>query len=253
MDPKTLKKRVLAAADLLSSPTISKSKVDDLATLLGGINPKLDHALAEIKKTWGHLDKLQAGEVVELTLEALPAVTEKDKKRKKYLLLLLSLQKDLKAEVKRLEAKPSLWEVAAGAKGPLGLVTILAAGWVALQVTAVTLTITNDGCDPINPVVNIPFPVAGISLPKETIADGGSGIATLPPLTVTVDGTSPEMVRLSALALSMNFALGSPGISLALNGQPLLGRVTTVRLSDQKSHTLLISCIGHFRWGTTRK
>lgn len=242
MDPKTIKKRVLAAADLLSSPTFSKQKVDDLSTLLGGINPKLDHALAEIKKTWNHLDKLQAGEVVELTLEALPTATEKDKKRKKYLLLLLSLQKDLKAEVKRLEAKPSLWEAVAGAKGPLGLVTVVAAGWVLLQATSVSVTITNHGCEPVNPVVNLPFPIAGISLPKETIAEGGSGIATLPPLTVTVDGTNPRTVRLSALALSMNFALGSPGISLALDGQPLLGRVTTVRLADQKSHTLLISC-----------
>lgn len=242
MDPKTIRKRVLAAADLLSSPTLSKQKVDNLATLLSGINPKIDHALAEIKKTWGHLDKLQAGEVIELTLEALPDATEKDKKRKKYLLLLLSFQKDLKAEVKRLEAKPSLWEAVAGAKGPLGLVTILAAGWVALQVTAVTLTITNAGCEPINPVVNLPFPIAGISLPKETIADGGSGMATLPPLTVTVDGTSPRTVMLTALKLSMTFELGSPGISLTFNGEPLLGRVSTIRLGEQKSHTLLISC-----------
>ncbi|MBI3559499.1 hypothetical protein HY087_00005, partial [Candidatus Gottesmanbacteria bacterium] len=236
MDPKTIKKRVLAAADLLSSPTLSKQKVDDLATLLSGINPKLDYALGEIKRTWGHLDKLQAGEVVELTLEALPTYTEKDKKRKKYLLLLLSLWKDLKAEVKRVEAQAvsaaatssaagkagSLWNVIAGAKGPLGLVTILAVGWVALQATAVTITIKNNGCDPINPVVNLPFPIAGISLPKETIPDGGSGIASLPPLQVTVDGSASRTVRLTALSISMNFDLGSPGISLSFNGAPLL-------------------------------
>lgn len=246
MDSKTIHKRVLAAADLLSSPMLSKQKVDDLATLLGGINPKLDHALAEIKRTWGHFDKLQAGEVVELTLEALPTYTEKDKKRKKYLLILLSLWKDLKAEVKRVEAEVasagSLWNVIAGAKGPLGLVTILAVGWVALQVTAVTIMIRNKGCDPINPVVTLPFPIAGISLPKEIITDGGSGVASLPPLTVTVDGTSPRTVRLTALSISMNFDLGSPGISLALDGSPLLGRVTTVNLGSHKSHTLLISC-----------
>ena len=248
MDPKTIKKRVLAAADLLSSPTLSKQKVDDLATLLAGINPKLDHTLAEIKKTWGHLDKLQAGEVVELTFDALPTITEKDKKRKKYLLLLLSLWKDLKSEVKRVEAQAasvsagSIWNIIAGAKGPLGLVTILAAGLVALQATAVTLTITNQGCDPIHPVVNIPFPIAGISLPKETISDGGSGVATLPPLTVTVDGTASRTVKLTALALSMTFDLGSPGISLTLDGQPLLGRVTTINLGSSKSHTLIITC-----------
>ena len=255
MDPKTIRKRVLAAARLLTSPTLSKQKVEDLATLLGGINPRLDHALAEIKRTWSHLDKFQAGEVVELTLEALPIHTEKDKKRKKYLLLLLSLWKDLKAEVKRVEVQAaaaaatssagkagSLWNVIAGAKGPLGLVTILAAGWVALQVTAVTLTISNQGCSPINPVVNLPFPVAGISLPRETIPDGGSGVATLPPLTVTVDGTASRTVRLTALKLSMNFELGSPGISLTLDGQPLRGRVTTINLGSQKSHSLLISC-----------
>ncbi len=256
MDPKTIKKRVLAAADLLSSPTLSKQKVDDLMTLLGGINPTLDRTLAEIKRTWNHFDRLQAGEVIELTLEAIPTATEKDKKRKKYLLLLLSLWRDLKAEVKRVEAEVSsaavasdtatkagsFWSVIAGAKGPLGIATILAAGWVALQATAVSVSIINQDCAPFTPIVSLPFPVAGISLPRETIPDGGSGVATLPPLTVTVDGTAPRSVKLTALNLSMNFDLNSSGINLTLDGEPLLGAVRTIRLADKKSHTLTISC-----------
>ncbi len=42
MDPKTIKKRVLAAADLLTSPTLPKQKVDDLTTLLSGISLTLN-------------------------------------------------------------------------------------------------------------------------------------------------------------------------------------------------------------------
>ncbi len=84
------------------------------------------------------LQKMQDGDVITLSAEALPEDTEERKKRKKALILFINSIKDLKSEIKRVEIELSKtkqngkdqttnWgKIVAGAKGPFGLITIAA-------------------------------------------------------------------------------------------------------------------------------
>lgn len=118
-----------------------------------------------------------------------------------------------------------------------------------LNSAAVSVIIANDGCAPITPVINAPVPIPGISLPTETIADGGQAEAKLPPLTVNVDGSpvgrggsQRNLITLSTLGLTMNYELGGEGIDLIFNGESLVGKQTRINLGDSKIHTLVIKC-----------
>ncbi|MBI4092142.1 MAG: hypothetical protein HY427_03000, partial [Candidatus Levybacteria bacterium] len=98
------------------------------------------------------------------------------------------------------------------------------------------------GCSPIQPIVRLPFPIPGIKLPRETIPDGGQGVAKVPPLTVNVDGTGGNSVILSAFSFSMQYQLGSGATDVVLNGESLLGKVTLIKLSEKKQHEVILVC-----------
>lgn len=256
------REKIRAALGLLMEKTTTLSKFEKIRTLISGVNPKIDKALSEISSIIKSLQKIENVEVIDLTLEALPEKTDKDKKRKKLLLLLLSSWKNLRSEVERVQ---SLYEKAGSdkeisasehasilgksfalAKGPLGLVTVAAVVIVGvaslLNAISVTIVIKNQGCSPVQPIVRLPVPIPGIELPKETIPDGGEGIAKVPPLTVTVDGTQNNVVILSAFSFSMQYQLGSGATDVIFNGQTLIGKQTVIKLSEKKQHEVILVC-----------
>ena len=256
------REKIRAALDLLMEETTTIAKFERIRTLISGVNPKMDKVLSEISSLIKNLEKIENVEIIDLTLENLPEKTDKDKKRKKLLLLLLSSWKNLRSEVERVQ---SLYEKASSdgkistsehasvlgktlalAKGPLGLVTLAAVVIVGvitlLNTISVTIIIKNQGCDPIQPIVRLPFPIPGIELPKETIPDGGQAIAKVPPLTVSVDGTQRSTISLRAFSFSMQYQLGSGATDVIFNGQTLLGKTISINLSEKKLHEAILEC-----------
>lgn len=135
IDRSSSKEKVLAAYKLLQEDSTTKEKFESITTLLKGINPKIDQALARVSKAGGDLEKIEKGEVIELTLENIPAESEEEKKRKKRLLLFIRFWKDLKSEVERVKlelergnqtGKQDMGKITAFAKGPFGIITVLA-------------------------------------------------------------------------------------------------------------------------------
>lgn len=125
-----------AASELLSQETISIEQFKALKDLLAGFNPKLDQVLNSCSKTLETVERLQQGELVELTAEHLPENTEEEKRRKKAVLLFLKYWNQLKSEVKRVKGElenvkkqgdiKTSAKIIAYAKGPLGLITVAA-------------------------------------------------------------------------------------------------------------------------------
>lgn len=246
MNAKAIEKRLFAAQQILQGTTISKETFDALHTLLHGIHPKIDLYLNSAAKALTHIEKFQRGDVIELTVESIPEDSEENKKRKKAILLFLRFWNDLKGEVKRVQAEfhnnAPIANVVAQAKGPLGVITLIAVGLVTLQLVSVEILITNDGCETITPVVAFPVKLPGLSLPDQSIPSGGSGVAKMPPLTLTVDGTVPNAIRLTGYGISYNFMLGTSDILLSFDGQPLNGFQTTLVLGNAKQHELVVQC-----------
>lgn len=256
------REKIRAALDLLMDETTTLQKFEKIRALILGVNPKIDKSLREISNAISNLKKIENIEVIDLSISALPEKNEKEKKRKKLLLLLLSSWKNLRSEVERVQ---NLYEKAGSdkeittsehasvlgkslalAKGPLGFVTIGAIAIVGvitlLNAISVTIIIRNQGCSPIQPIVRLPVPIPGIELPKETIPDGGEGVAKVPPLTVNVDGTNRSSVVLSAFSFSMQYELGSGATDVIFNGQTLLGKQTVIKLSESKQHEVILVC-----------
>jgi hypothetical protein len=129
------KEKILAAYKLLDEDSTTKEKFESVKELLKGINPKVDQTLIKVSKAWDDLEKIEQGEVIELSAEHLPEDTEEQKKRKKRVLLLIRSWNDLKNEVERVktelenskpDGKESFSKITSFAKGPFGIVTILA-------------------------------------------------------------------------------------------------------------------------------
>ncbi|MBI4091896.1 MAG: hypothetical protein HY427_01680, partial [Candidatus Levybacteria bacterium] len=174
--PTINREKTRAALDLLIEDTTTLAKFERIRTLISGVNPKIDKALSEISSAVKNLQKFENIETIDLTLEALPEKTDKDKKRKKAILALLSSWKNLRSEVERIqglyeeagsdgeissqEHASILGKTIALAKGPLGFVTIAAVaiiGVIALLNTiSVLIVIKNQGCSPIQPIVRLP-------------------------------------------------------------------------------------------------
>ncbi|MBI5457021.1 hypothetical protein HY969_04770 [Candidatus Kaiserbacteria bacterium] len=253
---KDARSRLQAAHALLLEPSTTREKFNSVRDLVRDINPQLDQALARIEQHLSTWDKIESGDVIHLTADHLPENTEEEKKRKKWLLLFINGWKQLKSEVARVQAEfeasqssntPSdtgsllgriLWK----AKGPLGLVTVIAVGVVALQQAAVAITIQNKGCGTMHPSSSIPISIPGLSLPNEPIASGGSAVATLPGLTVHVDGTDTSALSIKVLSYSLTFQLPSNIDNVTMDGASLLGKKTTVKLSEKDAHTLVLTC-----------
>lgn len=222
-----------------------------------GINPQLDAALERCAEGLSTLDKAFHGDVISLTADNLPENTEEEKKRKKFILFFVGSWNKLKNEVARVEKElaaadnaPTTGEKLSGwrriinfAKGPFGIITIVAVGIVlTMQAVSVRVTIANDGCGTMNPNVKLPFSMPGLSLPKEPIPSGGSAIATVPGLTVTVDATQAGTIKATTLGYPMDFHPSGDMRDIQFDGASLLGKETVVRLSDKKEHELTLVC-----------
>ena len=241
-----------AARALLMEETTSLDKLEKIGCLIKGVNPKIDDNLEKCLRLVKKINKISKGEVVDLGMENLPEKTEKQKKRKKLLLLLLGHWKDLRSEVERVQSLKvsksktvDTAKIVATMKGPLGMITVAAAGIVAvcsfLNSRAVNVTIKNVGCKPIRPiserVVNLP----GLKLPSEVIASGGEGVAKIPGLKFTV-AMNQNGVNLSAFNFSRNFKMANEVKEVIYDGQPLMGKTTTVDLGSQKEHSVVLRC-----------
>lgn len=248
MDYKAIEKRLQAAHTILHADSINRAAFDSLKTLLTGINPKLDKALSEAGKAWKHIDQIQKSDVIALVVEGLPEATVEQKKRKKALLLFFKWWNDLKSEVARVEKElandpdakhhSNAWGKIFGlAKGPLGIVTLVAAGVVMLKASEVTVAIKNIGCGVLTPPsINVP----GLKLPG-SVPEGGEIVAKMPPLNFTVDATTGSSARVTILGMPYNFEVGRR-ISVTFDGQEIMGKKTNIDLGSQKEHVLVISC-----------
>lgn len=249
-------KKILAVKALLLEPSSTFSKAKSVSTLLRGIHKDTDAALDRFEAELATFEKIHNGEFVILGAEHLPENTEEEKKRKRALLLFLSTWNRLKSEVVRVEAelaasneasntagKVTGWgRIFKGAKGPLGIITVAAVGIViTMQVTSVQLIIENEGCGTLVASA-VPISLPGFSLPKEPISSGSSGVATLPPLVVSVDGTSGSVLSLKALTFSTKFELPNNITDILVNDVSLLGKAQDINLADKKSHILRLVC-----------
>lgn len=254
--------KIEAAYLLLTEESTTFDKFEKVRTLISGINPKIDKTLAQVSDAVKTLRKIQDGEVIDLAFDSLPEETEEQKKRKKTLLLFRSFWKDLRAEVKRIKNlyeseqtnkeksthhhTSTFGKILTTAKGPLGIITISAVAIVGavayLKTASVSITIKNQGCSTITPTVKLPVSIPGIQIPTDPIADGNQGVATLPPFTLTVDGTKPGSVVLTAFQFTMTYDFPR-GTNLIFNSQSLIGKQTTINLGSAKEHQLTVSCL----------
>lgn len=250
-----LSQKFEAAQKILSETTTTPEKIRTLGNLLKGIHPKIDAAYKEINKTLSTLEKIDKSQVIELTAEALPETTPEEKRRKKALLLLLRWWNELKNEVSRVEKEMRTQEgkinlkttnygnILSLAKGPLGVITLIAVGVVILKSTAVEINIKNDGCAPLEPISQFPNFIPGLKLPSDPIPSGASAVASLPPLTLTIDNTVPQKLRLHGYKLEYSFDLKSSGINILYNGQSLMDKLTEVKLTKDTPQEILIRCL----------
>ena len=256
MDYRETQKKILAARALLLEPTTTREKFSHVRALIQGINSTLDAALSRCDHEFSTLEKVYGGAVIDLTVEHLPEITEEEKRRKKALLFFLHHWNQLKSEVVRVQAeldasnkaqtsgeKKSHWaRIFNVAKGPLGIITILAVGAALLQTTSVQITVHNNGCSTIQSSASIPIPIPGISLPKGPIPNQASANMTLPPLTVSVDGTQKAIITMKALGFHGSLQLGSDISDVTMDGISLLRKNTDIHLSEKKEHSLVIIC-----------
>lgn len=257
MDYKNIEKRLQAAQAILQADTLDLSTFESLRTLLAGIHPRIDTSLASLGKSIKHIDLFQKGEALELTLEGLPQQTEKDKKRKKAILLFFKFWKDLKSETTRVQkefqkdqndthrghTQSTIGRILKTAKGPLGLLTLIAVGLVLLQTSAVTITLKNNSnCDVIRPITSLPIQIPGLKIPNQPIPAGSQATITLPAVQVTVDARSPNIINLIFWGKNISFKLETSDIRLVFDGTILNNTATVIDLGTSKEHTLEVFC-----------
>ena len=244
-----------AAQKLLTETTTSREKFSAIHSIVKGVHPKIDWLFTTAEKHLSTIDKIQEGEFTHLSAEHLPEITEEEKKRKKAILFFIESLKDLKSEIARVRDEllqeqltqnnvntTSIFgRIVRYAKGPLGLITLIAIGAVVMQQTSVTIKIVNTGCATLIPSgthINLP----GLSFPSAPIPSGGSALMTLPPLTITVDGTDSQKLILSSLKFTFTFELPPTMSALTLDDQSLLGKKSIIKLSEKASHELKLMC-----------
>lgn len=246
--------RLRAADKLWAEKSVSRATFESLRALIGGLNPKIDTLLSHASKELSRVEKIHRGEIIDLSLEQLPEITEPQKKRKRAILLFISTWKQLRAEVKRVQveldsirqhghtntAQLRGWaRIAKFAKGPLGLITVAAVAIVALQSLSVSVVVKNQGCRSLQ-LSSVSIPLPGLRVPSEPILDGQSATVTLPPLPLTVDGTIAGTLRLSSIGFGRSFAMS--GADIFFDGESLGGRKTSLQLGNRREHELVIRC-----------
>lgn len=141
MDTKDTRNRLKEANKFLVEETTSAEKLESLSIILKGLNPKLDQALQNCAENFSKIEKLQSGDVISLTADSLPENSEEEKKRKKAILAFIRSWEDLKSEVERIKSEfedsknptqqaQGVGRIIAFAKGPLGIITVIAAAIV---------------------------------------------------------------------------------------------------------------------------
>ena len=88
-----------------------------------------------------------------------------------------------------------------------------------------------------------PISIPGLKLPQGDIPNGGSAVATIPPLAFTIDGTQKGVVTMTALKYTMSFQLPSNVKDVSLDGASLLNKTSEVHLSEKDSHILVLKCL----------
>lgn len=256
MEAKTVQKRLLAAEDLLRRRAIDASALASLRTLLSGIDPRLDKALAAASTAAKKVDNLQKGEVISFAIDSLPEFSPEDKKRKKAILFFLNCWKDLQSEVARVEKELEnsskdqslqgkagmLGNIFGATKGPLGLITLGAVVIAGLKMTETTVVIQNKGCEPIRPPTGIALNIPGLKLPNQVIGTSGEAIVKLPPLRARVDMTDVSRVRLSIAGMKYDFDMSSSRMQFIYDGTLLNGSSSDVNLGTKKQHVLVVQC-----------
>lgn len=254
MNYQEMKKRLQAAEDILNDTKTSFEKFKALKTLVKGMSSKIDLHLEEAEKYLVKFESLQKGAVIDLLIYHHPENSEAEKKRKKLLLLFLAQWKGINSEVKRISSELGsvksheattkskitfVGKIAAFAKGPLGLITVIAVGIVILQSIVVKVIVRNRGCDSIS-LFTSPIPIPGMVLPKEDIPNGGSAVVKLPPISMTIDNTVSEQLAVTIFGVKKSFSYGRG--KLVFDGDSLTGKVTTINLGIRRDHELIISC-----------
>jgi hypothetical protein len=152
------------------------------------------------------------------------------------------LQSELKEVIRLLPAGGSILPALAG--GAIALAVAVAALYIYVDITAVEITIINNGCRPIAPVGRVPLPIdlPGVDLPDTTIPAGGSGTARVPRLKVEVDGTQSGTVSLTALGVTLPIGVGSQNPTILFDGVPISGQRVSINLAERKQHELVLTC-----------
>jgi hypothetical protein len=258
MNLKESRKRILAAQELLLGSGSLSQRLRSARALVKGIRPELDEMLEKCESEVATVENLFAGDILSLAADTLPEITEEEKKSKKVLVYFLEHWGKMKDEVSRVSnelavagntddksQKQNHWgTILKHATGPLGLVTVIAVGIALLKTTSVDVVIQNKGCGTFEASKSMPIAIPGFSLPTGSIPSGSSATATLPPLTINVDGTHAGALAMKALSFTMTFGLPDNVTGVTLDGTSLLKKKTEIHLSDRKTHTLVLSCAG---------
>lgn len=125
--------KINSALLLLQGETISLDTFSQVVTLLKGIHPEIDKKLAVSSEILSKLQKIQNCDVIALSADTLPEETEEEKKRKKALIFFINSIHNLKSEIKRIESElkksdnsSKFDRIVYGAKGPFGIITLIA-------------------------------------------------------------------------------------------------------------------------------
>jgi len=137
---------------------------------------------------------------------------------------------------------PAASHLAASLVGGLVVVALAIGALVTyLESTAVEVVIINNGCGPIE-TAGMPIDLPGLHLPGQPIPSGGRGIARVPRMTVDIDATQQGRVTVTILGFSVPVQIGQRATDVRLDGVPILGHRTSLRLGTRRQHELVVSC-----------
>lgn len=132
--------------------------------------------------------------------------------------------------------------------GLIVLAALLVAA-IAFLTRPIDITLINHGCntllvrESIPPTFDPVISLLGMALP-DRIESGQAGIITTRslPISVEVDGTAGNRIRVSVLGSSQSFNYSSNLESILVDGQSVMGQTTTVNLQNPPNHTVEITC-----------
>lgn len=121
----------------------------------------------------------------------------------------------------------------------IAVMTGVAATFIYTQST--DIIIKNTGCSPVDAPGYTNILIPGVKLPSEIIYDGGQAIARLPGVTVNIESSSSDTIRVKMLGVGLDFTLPA-GTEVLFNGENVAGQDRKIRLNDRESHTLELIC-----------